>query len=103
MSPAPLRRFVPDKISETRAPGLRLARLEPSIRAGAAPTNWSSRGTLVSMTAAINVSSMANWLLFEDLPFDPARLGFHELAPEQEDYDDREKQINGGERGEWYD
>src|ERR1700719_3597316 len=56
-----------------------------------------------SMTAAINISSMANWLLFEGLLFDPARLGFHELAPEQEDDDDREQQINGGERGEWYD
>src|ERR1700738_590700 len=56
-----------------------------------------------SMTAAINVSSMANWLLFEGLLFDPARLGFDELAPEQEDDDDREQQINGGEHGEWHD
>src|ERR1700757_5045621 len=57
----------------------------------------------VSMIAAINVSSMANWLRFEGLLFDPARLGFHELAPEQEDDDDREQQINHGECREWYD
>src|SRR5260370_26862969 len=54
-----------------------------------------------SMTAAINVSSMADRLLFNGV--DPAWVGFHELAPEQEDDDDREQQINSCERGKWYD
>src|SRR6266404_1610997 len=53
-----------------------------------------------SMTAAINVSSMANRLLFNGL--DPAWMGFHELAPEQEDDDDREQQVDDRERGKWY-
>src|SRR6516165_9462247 len=56
-----------------------------------------------SMTAAINVSSMANRLLFESLFFYPARLCFHELTPEQEDNDDREQQIDDRERGKWDD
>src|ERR1700732_4658049 len=51
-----------------------------------------------SMAAAINVSSMANRILF-----DPAWMGFHELAPEQEDDDDREQQVDDRERGKWYD
>src|ERR1700751_433163 len=54
-----------------------------------------------NMTAAINVSSMANRLPFIGL--DPAWMGFHELAPEQEDDNDREQQINSRERGEWHD
>src|SRR6266436_5431058 len=51
-----------------------------------------------SMTAASNVSSMAYRLLF-----DPAWPCLHELAPEQEDDNDREQKINGRERGKWYD
>src|SRR5437868_2865188 len=53
-----------------------------------------------SMTAAINVSSMAYRLLFNGL--DPAWMGFHELAPEQEDDDHREQQVDDRERGKWY-
>src|SRR5260370_37399986 len=51
-----------------------------------------------NMTAAINVSSMANRLSFIGL--DPAWMGFHELAPEQKDDNDREQQINSREGGE---
>src|SRR3981189_2953412 len=54
-----------------------------------------------SMTAAINVSSMAYRLLFEGV--DPAWMGFQELAPEQKDHDDREQQINRCECGKWHD
>src|ERR1700726_4011354 len=53
-----------------------------------------------NMTAATNVSSMANRLLFEGLLFDPVWMCFHELAPKQEDDDDGEQQINSRERGE---
>src|SRR6267378_4732300 len=56
-----------------------------------------------SMTAAINVSSMANRLLFNGLLLDPVWMGFHELAPEQKDNDDREQQVDDRERGKWYD
>src|ERR1700757_27168 len=54
-----------------------------------------------SMTAAINVSSTADRLLFTDL--DPAWMGFHELTPQQEDDDDRKQQVDDGEGGKWYD
>jgi hypothetical protein len=37
------------------------------------------------------------------LLFDPAWLCFHELAPEQEDDNDREQQVDDRERGKWYD
>jgi len=53
------------------------------------------------MTAAINVSSTADRLLFTDL--DPAWMGFHELTPQQEDDDDRKQQVDDGEGGKWYD
>jgi hypothetical protein len=47
-----------------------------------------------NMIAAINVSSMANRLFFNGLLFDPAWMGFHELAPEQEDDDGCEQQVD---------
>jgi hypothetical protein len=51
------------------------------------------------MIAAINVSSIAD---FDGPPFDPVWVCLHELAPEQEDDDDCEQQVDDRKGSKWY-